>query len=175
MAFVKNQWNFFSQSAMFIATGCSSVWWSTAFGTLGPLVQVQSSRFFNFRGLRRPLNEPSPLSLPLAPKNGLVPPKVFLICFCFFWMLPITRHRSRFSISGACACHPHGWSLLLVPRIRLTIASLGRPFTQEIMGSLGRKIHSELLYGLTNHRLPITTSLVHRPIHAYEGRLSLLF
>jgi hypothetical protein len=32
----------------------------------------------------RPLNEPSPLSLPLAPKNGLVPPKVFLICFWFF-------------------------------------------------------------------------------------------
>ena len=96
MAFVKNQWNFFSQSAMFIATGCSSVWWSTAFGTLGPLVQVQSSRFFYFRGLRRPLNEPSPLSLPLAPKNGLVPPKVFLHMFLF--SLDVTDYPSPITV-----------------------------------------------------------------------------
>jgi hypothetical protein len=41
------------------------------------------------------------------------------------------------------------------------------------MGSLVRKIHSELLYGFTSHRLPITTSLVHRPSHAYAGRSSL--
>ncbi len=46
MDIMKNQWNFLYQSVMLISTGCSSVWWSTAFGTLGPLVQVQSSRFY---------------------------------------------------------------------------------------------------------------------------------
>jgi hypothetical protein len=52
--------------------------------------------------------------------------------------------------------------------------SLGRPFAQEIMGSLGRKIHLELLYGFTNHRLPITNSLFCRPCPAVAGRSSLV-
>jgi hypothetical protein len=58
---------------------------------------------FQFLGLTsvtrmggRPLNEPSPLSLPLAPKNGLVPPKVFLICFCFF--LDVTDYTSPITV-----------------------------------------------------------------------------
>jgi hypothetical protein len=60
---------------------------------------------FQFQGLTpvtrmggRPLNEPSPLSLPLAPKNGLVSPKVFLICFWFFgcYRLRVTDHGFRF-------------------------------------------------------------------------------
>jgi hypothetical protein len=42
------------------------------------------------------------------------------------------------------------------------------------MGSLGRKIHLELLYGFTNHRLPITTSLVRHPSPAVAGRSSLV-
>jgi hypothetical protein len=54
MAVVKNQWNFSSESGIFIVTGCSSVWWSTAFGTLGPLVQVQSSRFLQSLVLASP-------------------------------------------------------------------------------------------------------------------------
>ena len=113
---------------------------------------------FQFTGAsRRPLNEPSPLSLPLAPKNGLVPPKVFLICFCFF--LDVTDYASPITVFDF-------WGLRLSPawvvapffchisdrRSFATLtwksAALGRPFTKAIMGSLGRKIHSELLYGL---------------------------
>jgi hypothetical protein len=61
-----------------------------------PHYPITLSPLLIYRGLRRPLNDPSPLSLPLAPKNGLVPPKVFLICFCFF--LDVTDYTSPITV-----------------------------------------------------------------------------
>ena len=66
-----------------IATGCSSVRGSTAFGTLGSLVQIQSSRYFHLSGAALVSLSvfPVPLLLPITNYGALA-----ILC----WLLQVT-------------------------------------------------------------------------------------
>ena len=101
---------------------------------------------FQFLGLApvtrmggRPLNEPSSLSLPLAPKNGLVNPLFFtLFCLSLSPISPLPY--LRFSFTGAYACHPHGWSppsfaIYLIDDRSLRL--LGSPLRLDVRSSQG--------------------------------------
>ena len=96
MTIMKNQWNFFNQSAMFIGTGCSSVWWSTAFGTLGPLVQVQSSRFFYLPGLASPPQRAKPVEPPPRAQEWASTSEGLPNMFLFF--LDVTDYASPITV-----------------------------------------------------------------------------